>query len=198
MARGRIISSTIWENPKFAALNRRQQLLLIGLITNADDQGRLRAHPNFVRSIVFPYSNISARTIEDDLGRIAENKSILRYREEGQPYLQILNWWKHQKMDWATPSEHPAPDGWKDRVNYRYKGKTLCCNWGDKEDTCDQHGLPVIMGNVKDSEKKIKSGPDGLQVSTGKVKDAEKKIKNGNLTFEKYTTGKYGDYVTVT
>ena len=54
----RMLDSGLWSNEHFAQLPPMARLLLIGMINHADDQGRIKAHPAYLRSIVFPYDDI--------------------------------------------------------------------------------------------------------------------------------------------
>ncbi len=51
----RMLDGGIWANEKFAELPCMARLLQIGLINLADDQGRIKAHPSYLRSQLFPY-----------------------------------------------------------------------------------------------------------------------------------------------
>lgn len=195
-----MIWSEIWENPHFAALNYRQRLMVIGLITNADDQGRLRGHPNRIKSLIFSYSSLSRKTIERDLTRIAENETIMLYPARGQPYIQIINWWQYQRMNWAAPSKYPAPPDWKDRINYRQGDVILCYNWRNKEDTCNAQGIAHSLGIQCPNEEPINSySKDKVskRLSKGKVSQDAGYQRNPEKPecSKEYSSGKYGKYI---
>lgn len=145
----RMIDGGIWANEKFAELPPMARLLHIGLINLADDQGRVKAHPAYLRSQLFPYDDVSLGEISDWLCLIAENGTLARYEVDGKEYLQLLNWWEYQSLQYASPSEYPRPDGWLDRIRYNAKGGSILTNnWttprGDQPtDTCDQDGNPL-------------------------------------------------------
>ncbi len=46
----RMLDSGIWANEHFAGLPPMVRLLQIGIINLADDQGRMKAHPAYLRS----------------------------------------------------------------------------------------------------------------------------------------------------
>lgn len=151
----RMIDSSMWSNETFAALPAMARLLLIGIITLADDQGRCKANPAYLRSQIFPYEDIATADIEWWLERMADNETVILYSAHGKAYLQLVNWWTYQPLDWARPSEYPAPEGWQDRVRFNAKGNVyLTHNWCTKAgarlpDTCDCHGVPLqVAGEV--------------------------------------------------
>jgi DnaD/phage-associated family protein len=125
----RMITSAIWTDAEYAALTMRQRLLWIGILTNADDQGRLVGHPGMVRSLVFPLDDISLSDIDSDLTCFADLQWVSLYEAGGKRYIQILKWWEHQQMRWAAPSIYPAPSGWTDRVHYRKGEDVVQDNW---------------------------------------------------------------------
>jgi DnaD/phage-associated family protein len=153
MAR-RMLDSGMWSNENFAVLSAMARLLLIGVITLADDQGRCKANPAYLRSQIFPYEDISTDDINRWLGRMADNDTIVLYDSAGKAYLQLVNWWNYQPLDWAHPSEYPAPDGWKDRLRFNAKGNIcLTYNWRTKSgtcpvDNCDSHGVPTQVPTI--------------------------------------------------
>jgi hypothetical protein len=79
---------------------------------------------------VWPYDDISLQEVEDDLKAIEAIGSLLIYKVDGKKYLQLINWWKYQQGQWASPSDYPAPDGWTDRARYHGKGgEIITLHW---------------------------------------------------------------------
>ena len=145
----RMIDAGIWANEHFAMLPPMARLLQIGIINMADDQGRMKAHPAYLRSQIFPYDDVMIDDVESWLGMIAANSTLMLYEVDGKAYLQLLNWWQYQSPSFASPSQYPRPDGWNDRIRYTGKSRIIyTCNWltssGDRSpDTCDQEGNPL-------------------------------------------------------
>ena len=125
----RMIDPAFWQSETMASLPITQRYLFIGLFSNANDQGRLKAHPALIRSTVFPYEDVSQDDLKTDLAALESIDSIHLYSVEGKAYLQIVNWWKYQSPQWAYPSSIPAPDGWHDRLRYRHDNEVLKDNW---------------------------------------------------------------------
>ena len=160
----RMIDPCFWMSETMASLTMQQRLLFIGLFSNADDQGRLRAHPSLIRSMVFPYEDVPIEDIQRDLGALKGIHSIYVYAADDKPYLQIVNWWKYQSPQWAYPSDIPPPDGWHDRLRYRRDDKIHTGNWPTKEH-------PEVLANdlAKDLAKDDGQGDswaDSIRVST--------------------------------
>lgn len=130
MSKLRSISKEIRLSQSFARLTLRQRDLWHGLIATADDQGRLPGHPAAIRSIVWPYDDILLSKVQKDLDVLMSSENILIYQYGDQSYIQIINWWKYQKMQWAGSSKYPAPEGWLDRERFHGKGRKIFTkNW---------------------------------------------------------------------
>lgn len=111
MSRPRIrtLKPEIWEDEAVGGLGAWERLLFIGLITMADDEGRLRALPSAIAGHVFPYDNVGAPKILGWLDQIAGAGLIHRYHAGATDYIQITGWTKHQKINRPQPSSLPAP-----------------------------------------------------------------------------------------
>lgn len=142
----RILDSDIWTNENFAALPPMARLLQIGIINLADDQGRMKAHPAYLRSQIFPYDDCTTEQLEGWLHLMEQNETLLVYQVVDKLYVQLVNWWTYQQLQWAHPSRYPAPDGWQDRVRISGAGRDiLTYNWttpagANTPDTCDAQG----------------------------------------------------------
>lgn len=149
----RMLDGSIWANEKFSDMHPMACLLQIGIINLADDQGRCKAHPLYLRSQIFPYRDVSVDDITTWLSHIVANGTAIIYQVDGKDYLQLVNWWQYQSHSFAAPSEYPRPDGWHDRIRYTGKNRTIyTCNWivssGDRlDDTCDEDGNPLVRPN---------------------------------------------------
>lgn len=99
MARRRMIDPNFWQSEDISKLTIRQRLLFIGLFSNADDEGKLRGNPAFIRSIVFPYEDFTTTDVEKDLKDIEEVGSIIQYTVDDSKYILIVNWKKFQRVD---------------------------------------------------------------------------------------------------
>jgi hypothetical protein len=108
----RSIKPDIWDDDAVSDVSRLARLLYVGLITQADDDGRLSGSAKWIDSQVFPYDDdTDIAEIRDWLTELARHGLIVAYKAEGKPYIQIQNWRKHQSIDkrWYKESKLPGP-----------------------------------------------------------------------------------------
>lgn len=187
MARGRMIDMSMWSNENFAAMPAMGRLLLIGIITLADDQGRCKANPAYLRSQIFPYEDIATADIDWWIERMVDNETVISYTVDGKAYVQLVNWWTYQQLDWARPSDYPAPDGWNDRIRFNSKGNVnLTYNWCTKSgnrpaDNCDSRGNPTQIDAKAPAQV-------GTKATTNAPTQASTQVNQLNLTQLKSST----------
>lgn len=108
-ARIRSIKPEMWHDEKIGALSRDARLLFIGLITMADDEGRLRALPAVILGHCFPYDRDAAKRLGTWMDELACQGLIQGYSDHGASYVAITNWSRHQRVNRPSPSLIPAP-----------------------------------------------------------------------------------------
>lgn len=107
MARIRSIKPDFWADEKLATVSRDARLLFIGLISMADDEGRMRGNPAFVRSSIFPYDDdLDIRVL---LAELSAKALVHLYVDSGQAFLHVRNFARHQRIDKPSKSVLPAP-----------------------------------------------------------------------------------------
>lgn len=123
--------------------------LFVLLITQADDEGRLRAAPAWVRSTCFPYDEgLSAGFVADLLDELAEHEMIRRWHVSDQRYMEIINFGKHQRIDKPRASQIPRPSRGFDEPSPTDRGHVADgsgVEWeggGDREGERDQSSRP--------------------------------------------------------
>lgn len=108
MARKRMIDPSFWTDEKLGEhCNMVERLLFMGLISNADDEGRGRANPKLLMSSIFPYDDIRISDFKSSLAKLAGLGLIRLYQVEGQQYFEVVNFAKHQTINKPTPSAFP-------------------------------------------------------------------------------------------
>jgi hypothetical protein len=103
------VKPEIWADERIGRISRDARLLFVGLITMADDHGRLRALPLGILGHVFPHDLDAPRKLDRWLGELEAVGLIVSYRQAGMPYIALPNWTKHQRVNRASNSELPAP-----------------------------------------------------------------------------------------
>lgn len=107
MPRIRSIKPEMFQDEKLATLDPMTRLVFIGLISMADDAGRLPNVPRLIDGFIFPWTLQSSLESIESLIRL---KMVLPYQtESGRKLLQLVNWSRHQYV--PNPSKHvlPAP-----------------------------------------------------------------------------------------
>lgn len=107
MASRRMISTRFFKDPDIMGLPKDTQLILIGLVLAADDEGREVAHAGLLgREIDYPAEQIEAALLE-----LVANDLLVLYQVGKHRYYQLA----HSIRSWQTlggritPSRYPAP-----------------------------------------------------------------------------------------
>jgi hypothetical protein len=110
MARIRTIKPEAFTSDSLASVSLTAERTFFGLLTQADDHGRHRDHAAVIAGALWPLRpDHTPIDVEDDLQQLAAAGLICRYTgDDGKPYLHITGWHKHQKIDRASRSRHPA------------------------------------------------------------------------------------------
>ena len=109
MPRIRTIKPSFWADEAVADLSRDARLVLIGLISSADDEGRFLASHSAIIGYLFPHDDIAPTKLRKWLDEI-ENTGIVRfYSVNRREYGAFPNWKKHQRISKPQPSSLPAP-----------------------------------------------------------------------------------------
>lgn len=117
MARKRMVDPNIWQSEDFSKLSTLAKLVFIGLFSLADDEGRGRANPTYLKSSLFPYNeDLRSTDIEKTLLEISSNMSVIFYSCNGSNYYELLSWDVFQKIDRPTPSQIPEFDENKEDI----------------------------------------------------------------------------------
>ena len=110
MARKRMIDPSIWTDVKIGNLTRDERLLFIGCFSNADDEGRLPGNPAFLRSVIFPYDDLSVEEVRRMRDRVASVcKNFIVYTVGEDEYIAFRKWREYQSVRYPQPSKYPAP-----------------------------------------------------------------------------------------
>lgn len=186
MARKRMIDPNIWQSEDFSKLSTLAKLVFIGLFSLADDEGRGRSNPVYLKSTLFPYEEgIRSTDIDKTLSEISSNMSVIFYSYDGSSYYSLYNWNTWQKID--RPTKSKIPD---------YDEKTMSILF-------DEHSMSprrVITPNIKEDNikenKKNKRENKFIPPTLEEVKSyvVEKKLSvNAEQFYNYFTEGNWVD-----
>lgn len=161
MARSRNIKPGFFMNDELAEIEPLGRLLFAGLWCIADREGRLEDRPRRIKAEVMPYDNCDINGLLDQL---AGRGFITRYKVDGERYIQVVNFAKHQNPHYKeVPSEIPAPEGHTDS-EYKSPPPTeaerqaifkrdgfKCVICGATDDLTLDHVIPRSKGGTSES-----------------------------------------------
>ena len=110
MARIRSIKPEFWTSPQLAECSLNARLTFIGLWTFADDNGVQIDSAKRIKMQCFPADEVASKTVDQWLVELAVSGLIHRYEANGEKYIIIPSWRKHQRIDQPTYL-HPLPSG---------------------------------------------------------------------------------------
>lgn len=108
MPRIRSIKPELPQSESLGRVSREARYCFVLLITQADDEGRLRGHSRMLASLLYPYDDDARGLIEGWLDELERENCIQRYEADGNHYIQIVKWLEHQKVDHPSKSKIPA------------------------------------------------------------------------------------------
>jgi hypothetical protein len=136
----------MWLSPQVMNLELGARLLFIGLITQADDQGRGVADPRRLKAAVLPADDVTAVQVDGWVSAIEAEGLAILYKVEGHGRLyQLPSWHVHQSINKAKPSNYPPPHGY---------GRD--CDGSDPAPVQDES-----RGNGKEGNGKERKGTEG-------------------------------------
>lgn len=115
----RAIYPELCDSPSLGRCSLLANALFPRMIAQADDQGRLAgdAYALLVACMGRHMREVRVDQVEDALQELEHSEVIQRYSVRGQPYVQLLSWWRWQSgQRRAYPSRWPSPKGWTDIV----------------------------------------------------------------------------------
>jgi len=170
MARIRTIKPEFWTDEKLSHVSRDARLLFIGLLTYADDMGRLHYSPVRLKNQIFPADNITDEAIDRWTEELAETELIRLYKagSHSQRYLWIPGFLRHQKIDRPGHSDLPAHP-----KDYRPD-----CRCG----LCKAHRLGEHSGNVPAGTQRI-GDSSNRGISESQIQPPEVGSRSKNLLY---------------
>lgn len=107
MARARLLKPGFFANDRLAECEPLARLLFQGLWCVADREGRLHDRPKRLKAEILPYDDCDVAAL---VAQLEERGFVTRYTVDGQSYIEIVNFAKHQKPHHLeAQSEIPPP-----------------------------------------------------------------------------------------
>ena len=183
MARKRMIDPNIWQSEDFSRLSTLAKLVFIGLFSLADDEGRGRSNPVYLKSSLFPYEEgIRSADIDKTLSEISSNMSVIFYSCDGSSYYSLYKWNDWQKID--RPSESKIPE---------YDSTTMELLF-DEHSTNNRREFATNKNRIENNKNKKKK--EFVPPTLEEVKDyvSEKNLKvNAEQFYNYFTEGNWID-----
>ena len=109
MPRIRTLKPEHRQHRKLGPLAHQTYRLWVGMILEADDEGRLVCDADQLRALIFGYhKKMTPSLIEDSLRTLADLKLIRLYDQNGTRYADFPSWHDHQRINRPTPSKLPS------------------------------------------------------------------------------------------
>ena len=111
MAKGRMIDKVIVLSRKINKISEGAENLYYRIYVNTDDYGHYHADPNIIKGQIYTLRNISLDEIQARISELAKIVLIKLYNHNGEEYLEIVDFDKHQKFrkDVALQAIYPKP-----------------------------------------------------------------------------------------
>ena len=121
----RSIKPEFWRSQDIADLSVEDRLLFIGLWSYVDDNGVGVDLAPVIAADLFAFdlsrdSRDTLARVSGGLQRLAEAGRIVRYEVDGKPFLEIVNWKKHQRIDKPNKPRFPQYDADRDESEQRF------------------------------------------------------------------------------
>lgn len=113
MARIRSLKPEFWTDEELAAgACRDARMLYMGMWNLADEHGRLRGDPRFIKGQVFAYDDdLTPDVVDKLLDELDALGKVVRYRVSGARYAFLPKLAEHQRLEAdKVPSRLPAPE----------------------------------------------------------------------------------------
>lgn len=110
MGRKRQLDPGIWTSEQFINLaDPWARLLFIGIISNADDEGRIKAGAPYLKAIIFPADAFTLEQVTEWRTMLVRQGLVIVYTCDGKDYIHLPTWRKYQYISKPYASKLPVP-----------------------------------------------------------------------------------------
>jgi hypothetical protein len=181
MARSRLLANKILTSEKLNAIDEGSENLFYHLLVLVDDFGRYYAKPKIVRSYCYPLRELSLDVIIKRLDNLESVGLIQRYKNNGETYLEIVEFEKYQKFrsDIKRKEDFPIPTEVCNESDTARNESDTSCNMG--KSTVNRNRNENESGNEKEYTPEFESfwkeypKPKGKRVAFNAWKEHPKK-----------------------
>lgn len=112
MPRIRSLKPELWLSPQVMNLSHGARLMFLGLITQADDEGRGLADTRRLKAAIFPGDDCGHTAVEGWLAEVVGERLAIQYQDSrGVALYQLTGWRNHQRVPKPSPSNYESPTG---------------------------------------------------------------------------------------
>jgi len=94
----RILKESICRSVEINSLSWFEEILFYRLMVCCDDYGRFDGRTAIIKGLCFPLKDITKKDIEKALNKLSAVGLVKIYNINGQPYLQLVTWERHQNI----------------------------------------------------------------------------------------------------
>ena len=98
MAKARMLHTKISVSVQVNKLTLPARLLFTWMIPHADDEGRLKGDPEYIKATVTPMTRWSFKKIGEYLTEIKDKRLIYYWQENGELFIEFIKWNDHQTI----------------------------------------------------------------------------------------------------
>lgn len=98
MAKARMLHKSISTSSQVNKLSLPARLLFTWLIPHADDEGRLKGDPEYVKALVVPMINWPSKKIKQYLEEIKKAGLIYYWQQNSEWFIEFVKWKQHQTI----------------------------------------------------------------------------------------------------
>ena len=148
-----MIDPAIWDSEQVMGLTPAQFKIYIYLISQADDEGRLKVAMQLWRTRIFPFNVPGTKDFTDDIQHILDIGLLISYVVDAEMYMYHPNWHRYQKINNPSQYNLPSPSMLEDPITV-----PLPEDYGSPTVPLPEDSLPI---EVKLKEVKLKEDKIG-------------------------------------
>ncbi len=165
MAKARMLHKKISVSLQVNRLTLPARLLFTWMIPHADDEGKMKGDPEFIKATIVPMVKWSFKKIREYLEEIQDKGLIYYWQENNEWFIEFVKWDEHQtiRKDRLIPSNLPSYP--KKNANQVVDS----CQPTDNQETTQANGIESNTRESNKSEVNEISIADENSYKSGKV-----------------------------